>query len=171
MQVQVWKDNEHLDEGASWNASPPLPAFCYCCCSFFFQGHTQGIWKFPVGVDSELQLLVCWSMPQPQQCRIRAMSATYTYTYTTAHGNAASLTHWSGPGIKPASLKDANQVHYYWATMGMPLIVLKWALSLKARSHQVCTRTCMRTHSWFTTINPHASTFLRSHYKIHFSLQ
>ena len=34
-----------------------------------------------------------------QQCQIRATSATHT----TAHSNAGSLTHWSRPGIKPAS--------------------------------------------------------------------
>ena len=38
-------------------------------------------------------------MPQPQQYRIRPESPTYT----TIHDNAWSLTHWSGPGIKPAS--------------------------------------------------------------------
>ena len=37
--------------------------------------------------------------PQPQKSGIPAVSATYT----TAHGNTRSLTHWSRPGIKPAS--------------------------------------------------------------------
>ena len=41
----------------------------------------------------------CQPKPQPQQRQIRAVYGTYT----TAHGNAGSLTHWVGPGIKPAS--------------------------------------------------------------------
>ena len=44
-----------------------------------------------LGIESELQL--------PQQHSIWAMSATYT----TDHGNVGSLTHWTRPGIKPAS--------------------------------------------------------------------
>ena len=39
-------------------------------------------------------------MPQSQQRQIQAASATYT----TAHSNAGSLAHWTGPGIKPVSL-------------------------------------------------------------------
>ena len=38
-------------------------------------------------------------MPKPYQCRIWAVSVTYAI----AHGNARSLTHWSGPGIEPMS--------------------------------------------------------------------
>ena len=41
----------------------------------------------------------CWPTPQPQQRRIQATSMTYT----TAHSSTGSLTHWTGPGIKPAS--------------------------------------------------------------------
>ena len=41
----------------------------------------------------------CRPMPLSQQCGIRATSLTYT----TAHGRARSLTHGSGPGIKPTS--------------------------------------------------------------------
>ena len=41
----------------------------------------------------------CWPIPQPWQRQIRAMSATYT----TAHSNARSLTHWTRPGMEPAS--------------------------------------------------------------------
>ena len=44
-----------------------------------------------LGVESELQLLA-------YATGIRTMSLTYT-----SHGNAWSLAHWAGPGIKPAS--------------------------------------------------------------------
>ena len=37
--------------------------------------------------------------PQPQQLGIRPVSATHT----TNHSNARSLTHWTRPGIEPAS--------------------------------------------------------------------
>ena len=38
-------------------------------------------------------------MPQPQQCEICVASVPYTVT----HGNAGSLTHWTGRGIEPES--------------------------------------------------------------------
>ena len=41
----------------------------------------------------------CWLTPQSQKCQIRTTSAACT----EAHGNARSLTHWAGPGIKHAS--------------------------------------------------------------------
>ena len=40
-----------------------------------------------------------WPMPKPQQRQIWVSSATYT----TAYSNAGSLTHWTRPGIEPAS--------------------------------------------------------------------
>ena len=41
----------------------------------------------------------CQPTPQSQQYQIHAMSETYT----TAHSNARSSTHWTRPGIEPAS--------------------------------------------------------------------
>ena len=62
-----------------------------------FEGHTPGIWRLPgQGLNWSCS---CLPMPQPQQYQIWATSATHT----TAHGNTRSLTHWSKPGIKPAS--------------------------------------------------------------------
>ena len=53
--------------------------------------------EFPrLGVSLELQLA---DYTTATACQIQATSATYT----TAHGNARSLTHWVGPGIKLAS--------------------------------------------------------------------
>ena len=38
-------------------------------------------------------------MPESQKCQIQATSEIYT----AIQGNAGSLTHWAGPGIKPSS--------------------------------------------------------------------
>ena len=67
--------------------------FCLFVCFYFLGPH---LWPMEVprlGVKLELQL------PQPQQCGIQMESVTYT----TAHSNAESLTHWTRPGIEPAS--------------------------------------------------------------------
>ena len=56
-----------------------------------------------LGVESELQLR---NIPQPQELRIQAPSMTYP----AACGNARSLTHWTSPGIKPASSQTPCQV-------------------------------------------------------------
>ena len=50
-------------------------------CFLFFRAHPRHIEVPRLGVKLELQLLA----------------------YTTAYGNAGSLTHWAGPGIKPVS--------------------------------------------------------------------
>ena len=55
-------------------------------------------------------------MPEPQQLRIRAASATYT----TAHRNARSLTHWTRPGIQPATSWFLVGFVNHCATMGTP---------------------------------------------------
>ena len=41
-------------------------------------------------------------------------------TYTTAHGNAASLTHWARPGIETRILVGTSRLHFHCATMGSP---------------------------------------------------
>ena len=46
-----------------------------------------------------IRAVAAWPTPQPQQCQIQAVSVTFT----TAHSNAESLTHWTGPGIKPTT--------------------------------------------------------------------
>ena len=53
-------------------------------------------------------------MLEPQQHQIQAAPATYT----TAHGNAASLTHWARPGSKPETSWFLVGFINYWATMG-----------------------------------------------------
>ena len=64
---------------------------------FFFLGPHLRHMEFPrLTAESGYS---CWPTPQTQQYGIRATSATYTI----AHCNARSLTHWAGPGIKPAS--------------------------------------------------------------------
>ena len=69
----------------------------FCFNLFVFLGPHLGHMELPrLGVESELQLP---AYTQPQQCQIRATSATYT----TAHSTAGALTHWSRPGIEPAS--------------------------------------------------------------------
>ena len=69
-----------------------------------------------LGVQSELVGL--WlDTPQPQRCRIWAMSATYT----TAHGNAASLTHWERPGIELVTS---------WLLVGFVSAVPQWELHI-----------------------------------------
>ena len=55
------------------------------------------MWKLP-GLGSD-QSCSCRPMLQQQKHRIWATSVTYT----TGQGNARSLTHWAGPGIKPTS--------------------------------------------------------------------
>ena len=60
------------------------PHFIYFC---FLGPHWWHMEVPRLGVQLELQL--CWPMPQPHQQGIRAMSATYT----PAHGNPGSLTH------------------------------------------------------------------------------
>ena len=62
----------------------------------FFNQNTGSISFLSQGSNQSCR---CWPMPQPQQLRIWAVSVTYT----TAHGNTRSLTHWSRPGIEPAS--------------------------------------------------------------------
>ena len=64
---------------------------------FLFYGCIHSTWKFP-DQGSNLSYS-CQPTPQPQQRGIWASSATYN----TAHGNAWSLTHWTRPGIEPAS--------------------------------------------------------------------
>ena len=54
-------------------------------------------------------------MPEPQQCEIPAVSATYT----TAHG---SLTHWSSPGIEPATSWFLVRFVNHCTTTGTPAI-------------------------------------------------
>ena len=62
-------------------------------------------------------------MPQPQQHWIQAASSTYT----TAHSNARSLTHWTKPGIKSASLWKLVGFVNHWTMAGTPwpLIFIK----------------------------------------------
>ena len=43
-----------------------------------------------------------------------------TVTYTTAHGNTGSLTHWTRPGIEPATSWFLVKFINHWATMGTP---------------------------------------------------
>ena len=49
-----------------------------------------------------------------------ARSEVCLQPYTTAHSNAGSLTHWSRPGIEPASSVDASWIRYCWAMMETP---------------------------------------------------
>ena len=69
---------------------------CVCVCGFF-----QAMPTAYGGSQARGSNWSCSCLPTPpsQQCQIRAASATYS----TAHGNARSLTHWAGTGIKPAS--------------------------------------------------------------------
>ena len=74
--------------------------FIYCwfwLVIFFFQGHTLGIWRFPV--EELNRSCSCQPTPMPQQHQIPAMTATCI----TAHSNAGFLTHQVRPGIEPIS--------------------------------------------------------------------
>ena len=53
-------------------------------------------------------------MPQPQQCCIQATSSTYA----TACSNARHPTHWTRPGIQPASSWILVRFITRWAVMG-----------------------------------------------------
>ena len=59
-----------------------------------------------------------WHVEVP---RLGVESELQLRAYTTAHGNAGSLTQWSRPGIKPASLWILVRFVNHWATMGTPL--------------------------------------------------
>ena len=64
---------------------------CIFFLTFFFLGpHLQYMEVPRLGVKSELRLLA-------------TATAMQGPTYTTAHGKARSLTHWTRPGIEPAS--------------------------------------------------------------------
>ena len=69
-------------------------------------------------VESELQLPAY--IAQPQQRQIWASSVTYT----TAGGNIGSLTHWSRPGIKPATSWFLVAFVKHWATTGTPVSMI-----------------------------------------------
>ena len=49
-------------------------------------------------------------------------------TYTTAHSNIGSSTHWSRPGIEPASSWIPVRFINHWATLGNPLLEFWLAL-------------------------------------------
>ena len=85
-QQRIWVS---LDEDPSSVAFIYL-FICLFICLFIWGPYPQHMEVPRPVVKSELQL------PQHQ---IRAASPTYT----TAHGNAGSLTHWVGPGIKSVS--------------------------------------------------------------------
>ena len=75
-------------------------------------------------------------MPEPQQRRIWVASATYT----TAHGSAGSLTHWSRPGIEPATSWFLVGFVNHWATMGTPKFCKKcmYIFRLNSKSNMCC---------------------------------
>ena len=62
--------------------------------AFFFRAAPVAYGGFQARV-----LIGAVAMPEPEQRGIQAMSATYI----TAHGNAASLTHWAGPEVEPST--------------------------------------------------------------------
>ena len=55
----------------------------------------------------------CRPVPQPQWRGIRATLAIYA----TANGNAESLTHWTRPGIEPASSWMPSQIRVCWGEL------------------------------------------------------
>ena len=92
-----------------------LPSFLFFL--FFFLGlHKRLMEVSRLGIELELQQ-PAYATITAMQCRIRALSANYT----TAHSNAGSLTHWEGPGIKPASS---------WILVGIVSTEPQWELPI-----------------------------------------
>ena len=96
-----------------------------------------------------------WPTPEPEHCQIRATSVTYT----AAHGNAGSLTHCEGPGIKPVSswilvrfipAEPRWELHISQSS----LICFSFCLPLPAAT-QACACTCMYTRTRACTSSHH----------------
>ena len=87
---------------------------------FLFTANSCGIWKFLAWGSN--QSCSCRPAPQPQQ----RWDPTRVGNLHQAHGNARSLIHWVGPGIKPVHvLMDTRQVHYHWATRRTPYSIFR----------------------------------------------
>ena len=71
---------------------------------FFFRATCMAFGNFQA--RGRIGAVSCQPTPQAQQHQIRATSVTCT----TACSNAESSTHWTRPGIKPASLQRLHQV-------------------------------------------------------------
>ena len=96
------------------NSIDPLSeAISFCVCLFRATPLAYG--------DSQARGLVGAAAAghcHTQQLRIQAASVTYT----TAHGNAASLTHWARPEIEPTSSWMLVRFVNCWATTGTPQV-------------------------------------------------
>jgi len=100
-------------------------------------------------------------MPQPQQHQIQATSVTYT----TALHNTRSVTHWTGPGIEPASswilvrfvtvepqwehpLLYFLKVNFFW--------IRAWTLTLTLHTMKC---TCFKYTVWWILTNVYTTVY------------